>query len=79
MSDSNSGLRVESGIELPKRSGGGSVKYPLAKMAVGDSFLIPADRVGPSTRGSVMGSAKRQGVKVSIRIVDGGLRVWRVE
>jgi hypothetical protein len=35
---------VESGIEMPKRARGRApTKFPIADMAVGDSFLIPCD------------------------------------
>jgi len=48
-------------------------------MESNDSFFVPCDPGGVfSTRQSIYASAKRAGVKVSVRKMPGGLRVWRV-
>lgn len=69
-------IKVESGIPMPSRSTG---KYPLKVMIKGDSFFIPADVTTNYLQANLFSSAKRAGIKISTRSVDGGLRVWRVE
>lgn len=55
-------------------------KWPFANMEVGDSFLVDfseATRRKLCTASSYYG--KRRGKKFSIRKLDNGIRVWRVE
>jgi hypothetical protein len=67
---------IEKGIPLEHTSGR---KYLWAQMENNDSFFVPCDPGGVfSTRQSIYASAKRAGVKVSVRKMPGGLRVWRV-
>lgn len=53
--------------------------YPLDDMSVGDSFLVPG-----GVQGVVSGALVRRtktgpkGRRYTTRIVDGGIRVWRV-
>ena len=43
-------FQIERGIEMPKRARGRQpTKFPMADMAVGDSFLIPCDIKDPKT------------------------------
>lgn len=50
--------------------------YPIRHMAIGDSFVIPKDRV---PGGPINGIAARYGMKISTRRqADGSVRVWRV-
>ena len=69
-------LKIEKGVPIPL----GKTKriYPLKEMEVGDSIFIPSDgfinicaRVNPQ--------AKKLGIKVATRKVEGGYRVWRTE
>jgi len=70
---------IEKGIELPdKRCMGRPDQYPWKKMEIGDSFYIPG-KTGKGFSSAVYGAAKRNGIKMSIRTVAGGLRIWRVE
>lgn len=68
-------FQVERNVALPdasKKAG----KYPFSDLGVGDSFLAPESerlRVGASA----YNFAARHGIKVSIRKVEGGIRVWR--
>lgn len=52
-------------------------KYPLREMEVGDSFFIPS--VGTNKIGGRFSYlALRLGIKITVRNVDGGVRVWRI-
>ena len=71
--------KIEKGIPVPGPRG----SYPLGQMEVGDSFFVPladgdkAKRAG--IRSGMYVAAKRLGCRFTVRAVDGGLRVWRVE
>jgi hypothetical protein len=77
-------FRIESYVRLPRPSGS-RVKYPWAKLEVGQSFLAPCEN---DERPALMNSLtscrswqqrKTKGAKrFALRIVDGGVRVWRV-
>lgn len=73
-----SGYEVEKGVPLTKAAT--TTKYPWAEMEPGDSFFVE----GGGDRRSVVSSVasargRRTGEKYTIRKVDGGFRVWRVE
>ena len=83
---------IETGIEMPPRvytgAGGAAKKYPFPEMEVGDSFYFPAKgnskvakrrAVGRMTASAAGWSKKLPGRKWSVRTVEGGVRVWRVE
>lgn len=55
-------------------------RFPLADMDIGDSFLIPAERwrSNNNLQCNVYPAAKRLGIKVKTKSVEGGVRVWRV-
>ncbi len=75
-------FKVENNIAIPTRSS----KYPFADMNVNDSFFIPTTnpvkeraRVHASYRGWCF--ARHMFIhqrKISVRVIEGGLRVWRV-
>ena len=71
---------------LPSARGGGrEVKYPFAKMKVGDAFEVSDVPANQKTRSSVSASArhyvKHHNPKAafSTRLTDGSLWVWRVK
>ena len=72
---------VEKGVPLPARKNGDrATKYPFMRMEVGDSFLIPCQ--GEECRKAQMrvsGRKPTKGKKFTTRMVEGGIRVWRVE
>ena len=77
-------IKIEKGIALPPKKGG-VCKYPLHDMEVGDSFFA-TDEKGLGIRtlqahvcSAVANFKKRHGKRFSVRIGDGGVRVWRVE
>ena len=63
-------------IQRPRRP----INYPWKEMQIGDSFFIP---LGVTTRNAIALSAEYQGrtteKRFTIRTVEGGVRVWRVE
>jgi hypothetical protein len=74
-------FKVESGIDLIPSAH----VYPFGEMRVGDSFFV-RDSGGSRTprRSSASSSAvaygrNHPGYKFSVRAVEGGFRVWRVE
>lgn len=69
----NGAFKIEKGIKAPSKRGH---KYPLAEMSVGDSFFVP-DGAIKHIGGSLYPLAAQQNIKISIRTVDGGHRVWR--
>ncbi len=51
-------------------------RYPIREMKVGDSFVIPPQRV---PRGTINGLGRRYKMKLATRTQpDGSVRVWRV-
>ena len=72
-----SDLKIEKGIPLPSR-----MRYPLRYMKTGDSFFVPcADEDQAKVQRRASGScAKLRGLgKFSVRQVEGGVRVWKIE
>jgi len=66
---------IEKGV--PVAPPGNSI-YPFGELDVGDSFLLPTGAGNASAfRRSASLWAARHGAKVTIRKVDGGVRVWR--
>lgn len=72
---------IEKKVPIPPRKSGRprESKYPLVKLRIGDSFLVP---VGQFTRPQyvvtmVHALAKKIGIKVSTRSGAEGVRVWR--
>lgn len=71
---------IEKNIPVPAKRGPLTI-YPFDQMGKGDSFFIPTktQKETKSKRRSVAGRALKKNVKVATRIVEGGVRVWRVE
>ncbi len=84
-------LPVEGGIPIPPpsckqggRPAGVNYVYPWRKMRPGDSFFVPADRSWVNriqSRLSTLGRHRGDviGASFTTRIVEGGVRVWRVD
>lgn len=62
-------IKIEKGIPVPLKK---SAKYPWKEMAVGDSFFVAG-------KSSYFPAHDAEGRKFTQRMVDGGLRVWRVQ
>ena len=72
---------IEKGVPLPELNGANQpIKYPWEKLAVGDSFLVPAGTVQRSSVHAATARANRAHPdrRFITRAVDGGTRVWRI-
>jgi hypothetical protein len=75
-------FEIEHNIPIPLRL---SEKMPVEKMAMGDSFFVPLtdDRTVSELRRQVIAALqwyrKNTGRHFTVRSVDGGVRVWRIE
>ena len=75
--------RIDKGIPIPPARGGVGAhktgrKWPFAELGIGDSFLMPGVKASvASANGNNV--ARETGRKFTVRVVDGGTRVWRIE
>lgn len=70
-------IAIESGIPIPKNNRGCKGIYPWRDMEVGQSFFVARGNV--RTLNSSAGCASRRlGRKFISRVMDGGVRVWRI-
>lgn len=77
---------IEEDVPMPKRQGGrtGS-KYPFALLEPGQSFMVSDEtdkEANVGTLRSALGAFNKRNPdsgKFSVRKVEGGVRVWRVE
>ena len=77
---------IEKNIPIPPISFGRHLHYPLRDMDVGDSFFVviePFDLKEAQSRGKrILGCGRDKRMapkKFTVRIVDGGVRCWRIE
>jgi hypothetical protein len=70
---------IEKGIPVsPIKGKKKPEKYPFSQMEPGDSFLVLADEKNRTRlRESIYYEASRSKIKIRIRSVESGLRVWR--
>ena len=72
-------IKIDKGIPIPSRRN----KYPLSQMEVGDSFLIKSGKLDAmKTRNRVASSItsyRRQGWNFTQRLVENGIRIWRIK
>lgn len=69
-------IKIEKNVPIPekgKRSLSG-ISDVMRDMEIGDSFSTD-----PSKRPNLFSIAKKLGIKISTRLEEGDLRVWRVE
>ena len=70
-------FKIEKGIGIPTNGPSGS-KYGWRNFEIGDSILVSENE--KSARGAAYSFAIRHpGFKFIGRLVDGGMRIWRVE
>ena len=74
-------MEVERGVPLPGRQRVSKYRFPLGEMDVGDSFYVEARGEGfmSTARSLISRYGKTFGRKFATRLVDGGIRVWRIE
>lgn len=71
--------RVEHGKPRPQRVGGFPLrKYPFDRMAIGDSFFVPATDLPTSGPSTLNAAARGRGMRASVRAEGDGYRCWRV-
>ena len=74
---------IEKDIELPTTNAKGKSKYPWSKLKIGESFFIPdADLRAYGQRGlssCAVHQNKRTGSTFTVRMVESGLRIWRID
>lgn len=71
-------MRVDKNIPIPPINIKRGSKYPWEEMGVGDSMLFVGMRVnGVCPQATKAG--RRLGWKFTVRKVENGVRVWRVE
>lgn len=70
-------FQIEKGVPRPAKRQ--RTVYPFREMEIGDSFFVSGEN---SERSRLINAASwfgtRNGVKLSVRKVDGGARVWRI-
>jgi hypothetical protein len=73
-------IKVDKGIPIPEPAQGQRSRYPWAELKVGDSFFAPKSTTASaaSFRSGIAKHAKQRGMKFTARLVEGGVRVWRV-
>ena len=69
-------IEIQSDVPMPKLPA--HAKYPWVKMQVGDSFFVPG-QTSQNFGGTLDNARKSTGRKFTVRKVDGGIRVWRLE
>jgi hypothetical protein len=73
-----SDYKIEKGIKIPKNSKGVGLKYPFDKLKVGDSFAVGIDEMDKAKRTAYL-YARRHGIKIETRAIEGGARIWRTK
>jgi hypothetical protein len=68
---------IEKNIPIPPARGGNGA-FPFADMEIGDSVLVPEEDA-KRARASAAAATKRGPGKYSVRTVENGVRVFRVE
>ena len=66
---------IEKNVPMPKTSR--VSKYPFDKLEVGDSFLVAGGKKG-TVAAAANAAAKRLERKFTVRVVEDGVRVWRI-
>jgi hypothetical protein len=70
-----SDITIDHDIPVPLNAR--TCKYPIADLAVGDSFFAPS-RTPKELQGTLVHWRRKLGTRYMARKVDGGARVWRV-
>ena len=74
-------MEIERGVPLTLRNRVTKYRFPLGEMEVGDSFFFEPKSDGflNSARSLISRYGKTFSRKFATRVVDGGIRVWRIE
>lgn len=76
-------MKIDKGIPLPPRYATAKLRLPLAQLEVGDSFLVPRPveenkNFHKNLTSRVCTYSKHTGKRFATRVVEGGIRVWRI-
>lgn len=83
LKDTQDTFQLERGIAIPKsfHGNGRGLSHPVSltvmAMQVGQSFFVPKGI--KCAQSLAYGTAKKAGMKITIRKVEGGLRIWRIK
>lgn len=72
-------VKIEKGIPMPAGKSKKMVLSLVEKMAVGDSFILNDAPSYAHTQSRIQYARKKVGVKLIVRKVEGGFRIWRTE
>ena len=73
-------MQIEKNLPMPKESKRGRPSiYNFHLLEVGDSYFFPGETSGGRARIAASSYSTATGVKFSGRVVDGGLRIWRIK
>jgi hypothetical protein len=69
---------IEKNVPVPPRKK--VTVYPFHQMKKGDSFFIPVKgkKAQESRRRSATAAAYKQKVKITARVMEDGVRIWRI-
>lgn len=67
---------IDKNIPLPPHTGH-ICKYPFREMEVGDSFFLPREDVGKRGRPLFSKHGQQINIKLTVRKVKDGWRIWR--
>ena len=72
-------FKVETGIPVPQVGDRRKLgKYGFGRMKDGQSIFVPHEKVGGPAYEAARKYAKRNGVTLTCRTVEGGLRIWKL-
>lgn len=69
----NNEFKIEKGVPIPTPVGK-KKRYHFESMEIGDSVFLAG-----KTQATTSHAAKKTGFKFTVRRMDGGIRVWRIE
>lgn len=73
-------FKIEKNVPMPNRSRGRRKMYPLEKLRVGDSFLVPYPNGHKCAKHVYVPytTAKKIGIDITARAENSGVRIWRI-
>jgi hypothetical protein len=71
-------FRIERGVPIPARRNPRGSMYPFAEMEIGDSFFVP-DGTTKTISAAAQYFTKNLGRRFTVRTIDSGVRVWRID
>lgn len=67
---------IEKNVPIPKNMRGSGSRTPFWSMEVGDSIFVGLSAAHAS---ALTAPARKAGRKFTVRTVEGGTRIWRIE